>query len=200
MIDKGKYRIFDKGYKELVLPIIQSKNPYCNLVVDKQRIAKLDSQKTQSSFWNCRISCKRSECPFQAKLIIKSSKCNVLEIAFFKGIRHNIRSLSADYLSGIDREKAKEEFINLDATPGQVFGKRLGTINAEVFASGNRGLAGRSPKVMQKIKSEVKNPHTKKENIYNLVTKTAKKLYEDDKKNADSLNHPRKFYGYQGRI
>ena len=117
-------------------------------MVDKQRIPKSDSQKTQSSFWNCQISCKRPACPFKAKLKINSVKRSVLEISFLSDIRHDIRSLSADDIRGAEREKTKEEFANLNATPSQVYGKRLGNINAEVFASGNRGLAGVSPKIM----------------------------------------------------
>ena len=45
--------------------------------------------------------------------------------------------------------------------PANIYGEKVRNINPDVYASGNRETAGRFPKVIQQIKSEVKSPLTK---------------------------------------
>ena len=77
-----------------------------------------------------------------------------------------------------------------------MFGRRLQHIQPDVFASGNRGNAGRSPKITQQIKSEVKSPLSKTENIHELIKQTASRIEIGDKEDARELGQERQFFVY----
>ena len=69
----------------------------------------------------------------------------------FQGnVPHDVWKTYTIDIRGIDREKLKDDFKkHLLTPPTQVYQERLNNISEEVFASGNKENAGKSPKVIQ---------------------------------------------------
>ena len=78
----------------------------------------------------------------------------------------------------------------------EIYGEKVLNINPNVYASGNQETAGRSPKVIQQIKSEVKSPLTKTIVLIEKISDVAKTVITEDILQAEELYQSRKFYGY----
>ena len=116
----------------------------------------------------------------------------------FQGnLYHDVRKTYADDIWGIDREELKDDFKkNLFTPPTQVYGERLNNISDEVFASGNRENAGKSPKVIQQVKSEVTSLHRKKNKIHQFILDVADQILLKDKADAKKRKEKRKIWEY----
>ena len=116
----------------------------------------------------------------------------------FQGnLYHDVRKTYSDDIWGIDREELKDDFKkNLFTPPTQVYGERLNNISDEVFASGNRENAGKSPKVIQQVKSEVTSLHRKKNKIHQFILDVADQILLEDKADAKKRKEKRKIWVY----
>ncbi|XP_066911972.1 uncharacterized protein [Clytia hemisphaerica] len=196
--DNSTYRRFENKYKELLFPMVKKHNEYCSLVVNHQRLNNDQSKKKSSTpYWICHLRCKRPECNFSAKVSIMKEDCQYATLLFDGKVSHDIRKTSADIISGRKRKSEHRRFEkNLKTPPSKVYGEKLAKIKSTVFAAGNREEAGRSPKIYQKIKSEVRSPNTKKAFLHEKVQQVASKIENEDRAKAQEQKQARKFYGY----
>ena len=164
VVTKGKSRVFAGEYKNIFLGFLRTVNRFCNFVVKRQRLKAIESRKTMGPFWCGYFQCKRKECPVKVKLILHSQFSDNIHMEFQGNVYHDVRKIYADDIRGIDREELKDDFKKNLFTPStQVYVERLNNVSDEVFASGNRENAGKSPKVIQQVKSEVTYLCRKKE-------------------------------------
>ena len=106
-------------------------------------------------------------------------------------VYHDIRRtyVDADDIRDNDREEMKRQIEEHFSTPpAKIYGKKVRNINWET--------AGRSPKVIQQIKSEVKSPLTKTTVLIKKIKNAAKTIVIEDMLQAEGLHQNRKFYGY----
>ena len=77
--------------------------------------------------------------------------------------------------------------------PAKMYGEKVHNINPDVNALGNQEIIGRSPRVIQQIKSEVKSPLTKTTVLIEKISDVAKTIVTEDMLQAEELHQTRKF-------
>ena len=133
----------------------------------------------------------------KVKLILRSQFSDNIDMEFLGNVYHDVRKTYADDVRGIDREELKDDFKkNLSTPPTQIYGERLNNISDEVFASGNRENASKSPKVIQQVKSEVTSFHRKKNKIHQFILDVADQILLEDKADAKKRKEKRKIWVY----
>ena len=181
----------------IFLGLLRTVNRFCSFVVKRQRLKAIESRKKMGPYWCRYFQCKRKECSVKVKLILHSQFSDNNDMEFQGNIYHNVRKTYADDIRGIDREELKDDFKNnLFTPPTQVYGERLNNISDEVFASGNRENASKSPKVIQQLKSEVTSLHRKKNKIHQFIIDVADQILLKDKADATKRKEKRKIWGY----
>ena len=133
----------------------------------------------------------------KVKIILHSQFSDNIDIEFQRNVYHDVRKTYAGDIRGIDREELKDDFKkNLSTPPAQVYGERLNNISDEVFASGNKKNARKSPKVIQQVKSEVTSLHRKKNKIHQFIIDAADQILLEDKADTKKRKAKRKIWGY----
>ena len=107
IIDKGTHRYFSDSFKACIFSLIKEENPYCNLILKRQRLAKKNSQKRPSVYWRATLNCKRKKCPVTVQLSIDSADSKMINIVFTDDAYHDVSKTTADNISGTERKKSR---------------------------------------------------------------------------------------------
>ena len=129
-------------------------------------------------------------------LSITSANKETLELRTSGNVYHDIRRTYADDIRDNDREEMRCHIKEHFHTPlAKIYGEKVRNINPDIYASGNRKTARRSPNVIQRMKSEVKCLLRKTTVLIEKISDVAKTIVTKDMFQAE-LHQSRKFYGY----